>query len=243
MEQFGRPFALTMNTEIAATSACGSLRSVWPPPARSPGPPLDTCARWWWPLHRGKRARPGRQPACSARGPRRQQARPLPRVSGPDRSFTHRCCKDTLNAKSSEASNAVHAQHSAAQRVQSATRSGRVMEAPARAGPRRGRRSCSGGSGRGGGRAGEPWLKRPPRTNAPAGWLALVIVYRAAPGLRKLDLRATAAARRAAIRTRTRTRRRCRRGCGSASRSARCRGTARSAGRRRGTRPSGAGTA
>lgn len=41
MDQFGCPFALTMNTEIAGTMVCGPLRSVWPPPARSPGPPLD----------------------------------------------------------------------------------------------------------------------------------------------------------------------------------------------------------
>jgi len=30
-DQLGRPFTLAMNTEIATTSACGQLRSVWPP--------------------------------------------------------------------------------------------------------------------------------------------------------------------------------------------------------------------
>lgn len=43
-DQFGRPFMLPMNTEIATTSACRQLRSVWPPPARSPGPLLTARA-------------------------------------------------------------------------------------------------------------------------------------------------------------------------------------------------------
>lgn len=32
-DQFGRPSRWRWNTEIAATSDCGQLRSVWPPPA------------------------------------------------------------------------------------------------------------------------------------------------------------------------------------------------------------------